>query len=134
MQVVPISGMIASNVMVAISLCYRELNNAFKTHRQQILEKLALGATPAQAAKSIIHHTIKTGMVPTINSAKTVGLVSLPGMMTGLIFAGVNPLYAIKYPIMVTFMLMAATSIGVIIAVYLTYHNHFNKRMQLIEI
>ncbi|MBU3851335.1 MAG: iron export ABC transporter permease subunit FetB [Candidatus Paralactobacillus gallistercoris] len=134
MQVVPISGMIASNVMVAISLCYRELNNAFKTHRQQILEKLALGATPAQAAKSIIHHTIKTGMVPTINSAKTVGLVSLPGMMTGLIFAGVNPLYAIKYQIMVTFMLMAATSIGAIIAVYLTYHNHFNKRMQLIEI
>lgn len=134
MQVVPISGMIASNVMVAISLCYRELNNAFKTHRQQILEKLALGATPAQAAKSIIHHTIKTGMMPTINSAKTVGLVSLPGMMTGLIFAGVNPLYAIKYQIMVTFMLMAATSIGAIIAVYLTYHNHFNKRMQLIEI
>lgn len=134
MQVVPISGMIASNIMVAISLCYRELNNAFKTHYQQLLEKLALGATPAQASKAIIHHTIKTGMLPTINSAKTVGLVSLPGMMTGLIFAGVNPVHAIKYQIMVTFMLMAATSMGTIIAVYLTYHNHFNKRMQLINI
>ncbi|MDY6042973.1 MAG: ABC transporter permease, partial [Lactobacillus johnsonii] len=58
-------------------------------------------------------------------------LVNLPGMMSGLIFAGVNPIYAIKYQIMVTFMLLSATSLGAIISVYLAYKNYFNDQMQL---
>ena len=93
---------------------------------------LALGATGFQASRAIIRESIKTGMQPTIDSAKTVGLVSLPGMMSGLIFAGVDPVYAIKYQIMVTFMLMSATSIGSVIAIYLSYRNYFNDRLQLV--
>lgn len=52
--------------------------------------------------------------------------------MSGLIFAGVDPVYAIKYQIMVTFMLMSATSIGSVIAIYLSYRNYFNDRLQLV--
>ena len=99
-QIVPISGMIASNVMVAIGLAYRSLN-------------------------------IKTGMAPTIDSAKTVGLVSLPGMMSGLIFAGIDPTKAIMYQIMVTFMLLGATSLGSFIAVYRSYPRFYNDQKQL---
>jgi putative ABC transport system permease protein len=51
--------------------------------------------------------------------------------MSGLIFAGVNPIYAIKYQIMITFMLLGATSLGAVIAGYLAYRNYFNERMQL---
>ena len=131
-QLVPISGMIASNSMVAIGLAYRAMRTQFKQQAQQVNEMLALGATGFQASRAIIRESIKTGMQPTIDSAKTVGLVSLPGMMSGLIFAGVDPVYAIKYQIMVTFMLMSATSIGSVIAIYLSYRNYFNDRLQLV--
>ncbi|WP_416353590.1 ABC transporter permease [Agrilactobacillus fermenti] len=131
-QMIPITGMIASNTMVAIGLCYRNMNQSFADQRQQVLEKLALGADLHLASLSLIKAAIKTGMSPTIDSAKTVGLVSLPGMMSGLIFAGVDPLRAIQYQIMVTFMLMSATSIGSVIACYLGYRSFYNDQKQLL--
>ena len=67
---------------------------------------LSLGATPKLASMSIIRDSIKSSLIPTVDAAKTVGIVSLPGMMSGLIFAGVDPLQAVKYQIMVTFMLI----------------------------
>ena len=103
-QMIPISGMIA---------------------------RLALGAGLLDASIAIVREAILTGMSPTIDSAKTVGLVSLPGMMSGLIFAGVNPVRAIRYQIMVTFMLLSATSLGSIIACYLAYRNFYNEQKQL---
>ena len=130
-QIIPITGMIASNSMVAIGLCYRNLNSNFRDQRQQILEKLALGADLKQASYPIIRESIKTGMSPTIDSAKTVGIVSLPGMMSGLIFAGVDPVFAIKYQIMVTFMLLSATRISSITVCYLSYKQFFNDKKQL---
>lgn len=132
-QVIPISGMIASNSMVAIGLCYRSMNSQFRDQRQSVLERLALGGTVRDASIGILRESIKTGMAPTIDSAKTVGIVSLPGMMSGLIFAGVDPVRAIKYQIMVTFMLLSATSIGSVIACYLAYRNFYNERKQLKE-
>lgn len=71
-------------------------------------------------------------MQPTIDSAKTVGIVSLPGMMSGLIFAGVDPVRAIKYQIMVTFMLMSATSLGSVLVCYWAYREFYNERKQLV--
>lgn len=130
-QIVPITGMIASNSMVAIGLCYRQMSSQFNDQRQQVLEKLALGSTIKLAALPILRASIKTAMQPTIDSAKTVGLVSLPGMMSGLILAGVDPVHAIKYQIMVMFMLLSATSIGSVIAGYYAYKDYFNARMQL---
>ncbi|MBM6642415.1 iron export ABC transporter permease subunit FetB [Lacticaseibacillus paracasei] len=130
-QIVPVSGMIASNAMVAIGLTYRSLNSQFHDQRQGLLERLALGATRYQTAITVVREAIRTGMSPTIDSAKTVGIVSLPGMMSGLIFAGVDPTKAIMYQIMVTFMLMAATSIGSTISCYLAYPQFFNGNMQL---
>lgn len=130
-QIIPISGMIASNSMVAIGLAYRNLNRQFHDQRQGVLERLALGANPLDASIAIVRESIRTGMAPTIDSAKTVGLVSLPGMMSGLIFAGVDPVRAIKYQIMVTFMLLSATSLGSIIACYLAYRSFYNAQLQL---
>ena len=103
----------------------------FHDKRQQVLEKLTLGATVKQASQSILRESIKTGMQPTIDSAKTVGLVSLPGMMSGLIFAGVDPVHAIKYQIMVMFMLLSATSMASVIASYFAYRTYFNNKAQL---
>ena len=100
--------------------------------QQQIQEKLSLGATPKQASAILIRDSIRAALIPTVDSAKTVGLVSLPGMMSGLIFAGIDPVKAIKYQIMVTFMLLSTASLSTIIACYLTYRKFYNSRHQLV--
>jgi putative ABC transport system permease protein len=130
-QVIPITGMIASNSMIAIGIAYRNLNAKFTDQRQQVLEKLALGADLKQASVSLVRDSIRAGMSPTIDSAKTIGIVSLPGMMSGLMFAGVDPTRAIKYQIMVTFMLLSTTSIASVIASYMAYKEFYNDRKQL---
>ena len=131
-QIIPVSGMIISNAMVVLGLCYRQLTANFKNKREEVETKLSLGADILPSSIEIIRDSIKTGMLPTIDSAKTLGIVSLPGMMTGLILAGTSPVEAIKYQIMVTFMLLSTTSISSFIACYLSYRNFFNKRKQLI--
>lgn len=131
-QIIPVSGMIISNAMVALGLCYRQLILNFKNKREEVETKLSLGADVLPSSIEIIRDSIKTGMLPTIDSAKTLGIVTLPGMMTGLILAGTSPIEAIKYQIMVTFMLLSTTSISSFIACYLSYKNFFNERKQLI--
>lgn len=131
-QIVPITGMIASNAMVALGLTFQTLNSKFTDQRQQVLEKLTLGATEKQASMSVIRDSVKTGMSPSIDRTKTVGLVSLPGMMSGLIFAGVDPTDAIRYQIVVMFMLIGVTAIASFIASYLAYRQFYNNNKQLI--
>lgn len=130
-QVVPITGMMCGNAMTTIGLCYRNLNTLFRDQHQQILEKLSLGATPKQSSIAILRESIKAAMQPSLDSAKTLGIVSLPGMMSGLMFAGTVPLTAIKYQIMVTFMLVATTSISSYIATFLAYRGFYNDAQQL---
>lgn len=131
MQVIPISGMIAGNAMVAVGLCFTNLNQRFDDNRQKILEMLSLGAPVKVASGAFIRASIRAAMIPTVDGAKTVGLVSLPGMMSGLIFAGIDPVKAIKYQIMVTFMLIGTASLSTIIAAYLGYRRLFTQRAQL---
>ncbi len=131
-QIIPVSGMIISNAMVALGLCYRQLSSDFNNKREEVETKLSLGADILPSSIEIIRNSIKTGMLPTIDSAKTLGIVSLPGMMTGLILAGTSPVEAVKYQIMVTFMLLSTTSIASFIACYLSYKGFFNERKQLV--
>ena len=131
-KIIPVSGMIISNSMIAIGLCYRQMNLDFKNRRDEVEVRLALGADILPSSIEIIRSAIKTGMMPTIDSAKTLGIVSLPGMMTGLILAGVSPIEAIKYQIMVVFMLLSTTAISSSIACFLYYKKFFNMRNQLL--
>ena len=131
MQVIPISGMIAGNAMVAVGLCYNNLGQRFSSEQQKLQEKLSRGHAKVASAR-LIRESIRASLIPTVDSAKTVGLVSLPGMMSGLIFAGIDPVKAIKYQIMVTFMLLSTASLSTIIACYLTYRKFYNARHQLV--
>lgn len=131
-EVIPIAGMVVSNSMVAIGLSYRNLNNSFKNKRAEVEVKLSLGADIDEASKDIIRESIKISILPSIDSAKTLGIVSLPGMMTGLILAGTSPLLAIKFQIMVTFMILSSASISTMMSSYLAYKSFYNKRKQLL--
>lgn len=130
-DIIPTGGMIVSNSMVAIGLAYRNLNNEFNDKKMEVEIKLALGADIREASHDILKESIKTGLVPVIDSAKTLGIVSLPGMMTGLILGGASPIVAIKYQIMVTFMILSSAAISTLICVYMGYKSFFNKRMQI---
>lgn len=131
-EVIPVAGMVVSNAMVAINISYRNLNTSFKNRRQEVEVKLSLGADIKEASKDIIRESIKIAIIPTIDSAKTLGVVSLPGMMTGLILGGASPMEAIKFQIMVTFMILSSSSIAVLMSIYLSYRQFFNSRKQLI--
>ncbi|MFT8313003.1 MAG: iron export ABC transporter permease subunit FetB [Clostridium sp.] len=131
-QIIPIGGMIISNAMVALGLSFKQMSSSFKNKREEVETKLSLGADVLPSSIEIIRDSVKTGMLPTIDSTKTLGIVSLPGMMTGLILAGTSPVNAIKYQIIVAFMLLSTTAISSFIACYMCYKNFFNKRKQLI--
>ena len=131
-QMIPVGGMVMSGAMVAVGLCFRQITTSFKSRQQEIQIKLALGATPMQACKAILRAALVVSLQPTIDSAKTLGIVSLPGMMTGLILVGMSPMEAIKYQIIVIFMSFSTISIAIAIAGYLSCRQFFNTKEQLI--
>ncbi|WJD20588.1 iron export ABC transporter permease subunit FetB [Staphylococcus aureus] len=131
-EVIPIGGMLANNGLIAINLAYQNLDRAFVQDGTNIESKLSLAATTKLASKGAIRESICLAIVPTIDSVKTYGLVSIPGMMTGLIIGGVPPLQAIKFQLLVVFIHTTATIMSALIATYLSYGQFFNARHQLV--
>jgi putative ABC transport system permease protein len=131
--IIPISGMIVGNSMSACSLSLNRLKGEMKSRRHEIEAALALGANSWQASYHGVRETIKAGMIPSIDSMKTVGIVSLPGMMTGQIIAGASPLAAVKYQIVVMYMIAAAVSLTTMAISFLTYRQFFTPNLQLKE-
>lgn len=131
-EVIPIGGMLANNGLIAINLAYQNLDRAFVQDGTNIESKLSLAAKPKLASKGAIRESIRLAIVPTIDSVKTYGLVSIPGMMTGLIIGGVPPLQAIKFQLLVVFIHTTATIMSALIATYLSYGQFFNARHQLV--
>ncbi|HFJ4853976.1 TPA: iron export ABC transporter permease subunit FetB [Staphylococcus aureus] len=131
-EVIPIGGMLANNGLIAINLAYQNLDRAFVQDGTNIESKLSLAATTKLASKGAIRESIRLAIVPTIDSVKTYGLVSIPGMMTGLIIGGVPPLQAIKFQLLVVFIHTTAIIMSALIATYLSYGQFFNARHQLV--
>ncbi len=130
--VIPLIGMILGNSLTGISICLDYLLDAFVSKRAEIEMELSLGATKWEAARDIIRDSIRKGMIPIINSMSVAGIVSVPGMMTGQILGGSDPLDAAKYQIITMFMVASATSFGCIIISFLVYKRCFNDEHQLL--
>jgi putative ABC transport system permease protein len=130
---VPLLGMILGSSLTAVSISLEQLLGDVTLRRPEIEMELAHGASAWEAARDPLREAVRRGMVPTINSMLIVGIVSLPGMMTGQILAGSDPLVAVKYQIVVMFMLAAATALGCILTTLLAYRKLFSARHQLAE-
>lgn len=130
-QVIPIGGMVIGNAMVGAGLVLNRLIAEIRQKRMEIEAALALGATSRQAIGGILETSVKAGLIPTVDSMKTLGIVQLPGMMTGLILAGADPLQAVRYQMLVAFMLSATVSVSCIIVGLLTYRRFFTSSHQL---
>ncbi len=129
---IPLLGMILGNTLTGISLGLDRLTEELRTRRDQVETLLALGATRWEAAQDPVRRSVRTGMIPIINSMMVVGIVSIPGMMTGQLLAGVDPLSAVEYQIVIMFLIASGTALGTAGVVLLGYRRLFNARHQFL--
>ncbi len=131
-DIIPIGGMILGTSMTTATLVITRLSSDFHDQRDLIESKLALGATGRQASLTQFQRTIKSALTPIIDTTKTVGLIKLPGAMTGMILAGASPLEAVQLQIIVMYMLVGAATFTGLIAAWLTYRQFFTPMHQLV--
>ncbi|QGT98691.1 putative iron export permease protein FetB [Candidatus Syntrophocurvum alkaliphilum] len=130
---IPIFGMILGNSMNAIALSLDRMYSEVYSSADEVETMLAMGATPWESVNSYMRNAVRAGMTPTINALMVVGLVSLPGMMTGQILAGMDPQVAVRYQFVVMIMIAAAVAIGCLIIIGLSYKKMFTDEMALVE-
>lgn len=131
--IIPISGMVVGNSMVLAILFLNRFTAEVDTHQEQTELILSLGGTPKQAIHTQLITSIKASMIPTIESQKTIGLVQLPGMMSGQIIAGASPIQAVQFQLLVLFLLLTTASVTSIMLGFLSYPTLFNQRMQFLK-
>lgn len=130
---IPLLGMMLGNTLNGISVGLSTFTEtAYKRH-DEIETMLTLGATRWEAIAGPIRHALQTGMTPIINSMMIVGLVSLPGMMTGQLLAGVEPAEAVKYQIAIMFLVASATALGTAGSVLLSFRRLFTPDHQFLR-
>ncbi len=127
----PLLGMVLGNTMTGVSLGLHTLNTGLVRDRVAVEAQLALGATRRQATLPVMRAALRSALIPIINSMAATGLVSLPGMMTGQILAGVAPQEAVKYQMMVTFLIAGATGLGAVLAVFAGVYRLTDSRHRL---
>lgn len=128
---IPLLGMMFGNTMNGIALGLDRLTQSAWQQRELIEARLTLGHTPQLAISTIRRDSIRSGMIPIINAMAVAGVVSLPGMMTGQILAGTDPMVAVNYQILIMFMVTAGTGFGTIFAVAMGARHLFDGRERL---
>ncbi|MFQ4140150.1 ABC transporter permease [Nodosilinea sp. PGN35] len=128
---IPLLGMVLGNTLNGISLGLDRFMEDLVAQRDQVETLLALGASRWEAAHKTVRDAIRVGMIPTINSMMVMGVVSLPGMMTGQILAGADPIDAVRYQIVIIFMIAAAAALGIFGVVLLAYRRLLSPDHQL---
>jgi putative ABC transport system permease protein len=130
--VIPLAGMIISNSMNATALTINRIVSDLYRSREAVETALALGKNWRQASRQFQKDAAVAGMLSTLNFLKTVGIVALPGAMTGMILAGADPVDAILLQLVVAYMLLAAVTISSIIALEMTVRRFFTPFHQLL--
>jgi putative ABC transport system permease protein len=128
---IPLLGMLLGNTLNGITLGLDSLTRNVWEQNSIIDGRLALGETWSNAISDIRRDSIRVGMIPIINAMSVAGLVSLPGMMTGQILAGTPPLEAVKYQILIMFLIAAGTGMGTITAIVIGCRRLFDDRERL---
>ena len=128
---IPLLGMVLGNVMTGVSLALNDIGLTLTRERNAVEAQLALGATRWTALKPITRRALRSGFIPIINAMAATGVVALPGMMTGQILAGVDPTQAVRYQLLVMFLIAGATGAGVYLAVFASLARLTDERHRL---
>ena len=115
---IPLLGMVLGNTMTGVALGLNTLTATARRDKSAIEAQLCLGAGIWVALRPTLREAMRSGMLPIINAMAATGLVSIPGMMTGQILAGAEPADAIRYQLLIMFLIAGGTGIGVLAAVY----------------
>ncbi len=127
----PLLGMVLGNTMTGIALGLHTLTTGLTRDRAAVEARLALGATRHEALLPVNRAALRTALMPIINAMAATGLVSLPGMMTGQILAGADPVEAVKYQILIMFLIAGGTGLGATTAVLAGAHRLTDARHRL---
>jgi len=130
--IIPLAGMLISNSMNATAISFNRIGSDLKNNRLAVETALSLGKTWKQASRQYYRDSVRAGMISILNFLKTVGLVALPGAMTGMILAGASPLDAVLIQLVVGYMLLMAVSISALISAEMAVRKFFNAAEQFI--
>lgn len=129
--VIPIGGMMLSSAMNVVAQVFERLFASSRAEAATLEQYLALGATPEQALAPYVKAALRSALIPTINGLVTVGLVSLPGMMTGQILSGTAPEQAVRYQLVVMYQLVAVAAVAGVLASSFARRLIFTRDAQL---
>ncbi|MGL5033669.1 MAG: ABC transporter permease, partial [Microcystaceae cyanobacterium] len=129
---IPLAGMVLGNAMSSASLAGERLSSLIQQNQRELETHLCLGATPKQAIAGYQQTAIQASLIPTLNQMMVVGIVSLPGMFTGQVLAGMDPINAASYQILILFMIAFANLLTAILVTEGVYRQFFNEQMQLV--
>jgi putative ABC transport system permease protein len=132
--VIPVGGMVVSTAMVTSGLALQRVAEAADDGRAAIEARLSLGLSPRDAFLGPYRTAMRTALVPAVDTTKVVGLISLPGAMTGLILAGVDPWDAIRYQIVVMYMLLGAAFMAAVLSARLAQRSLFDDAERLVRL
>jgi putative ABC transport system permease protein len=130
---VPVGGMVIGNSMTAAAVALNRLADEMSGQARQIEATLALGATSRQAAAGVVTRSLRSGLIPLIDSTKTTGVVFFPGTMVGMLVAGAEPFDAVRLQLILLWVLLGAVSLAALIATSLGYRGFFTAAHQLRE-
>jgi len=129
--VIPFAGMILGNSMNGASLAGERFQEDLRARRLEVESRLALGLSGAESVHPFLSRALRASMIPTLNSFAVAGIVQLPGMMTGQILSGVDPLVAVEYQILIFFLLMTATAVSTLLFLLLLRARYVTPAHQL---
>ncbi|CAE8732230.1 unnamed protein product, partial [Polarella glacialis] len=125
---IPMAGMLINSSLTGVALALNSMIDHLHTGREQVEVLLAFGATPWEAAWPGFVKAVQAALIPAINGMNVVGLVSIPGMMTGQILGGAPPMKAARYQIVITFLISGCTFLSVCIICAFTIQAFFDAK------
>jgi UDP-glucose/iron transport system permease protein len=131
---VPVGGMVIGNAMTASAVALNRLGDDIHDAAGRIEATLALGATATQAIRPITRRSLRSGMIPLIDSTKTTGLIFFPGTMVGMLLAGASPVDAVRLQLVLLYVLLGAVALSALLAVLLARRTFFTADHQLREL
>lgn len=131
--VVPLGSMVISNAMITAALVMTRLRDDLASHRREVEARLSLGETAHRASLPWHRRALRSGLLPIVDSTKVVGVVALPGAMTGMILAGASPVDAIRLQMVVMYMLLGGNAFAAVVAGELTVRRLFTADHQLLR-
>lgn len=129
---IPISGMIVGNAMTGVSLGVKTFHETINSQKTKIDTLINIGASPKSILIPYVNKSLETALLPTLNSMLGMGIISLPGMMTGQILSGTLPTTAILYQIAIMIAITSVTCLAVFCSLYFGYHTLYNDKNQML--